>query len=36
MRDKRFYRTGGWAEVSRQADGQIVFRKRIGGECDRR
>lgn len=28
-RAERFYRTDGWAELGRQADGQIIFQKRL-------
>ena len=30
-RAERFYRTGGWTEVGRQADGQIIFQKSLQG-----
>jgi GNAT superfamily N-acetyltransferase len=28
-RAERFYRTGGWIEIGRQDDGQIIFRKSL-------
>jgi GNAT superfamily N-acetyltransferase len=30
-RAERFYRTGGWTDVGRKEDGQIIFRKRLSG-----